>query len=85
MLPTIALVLSAMLFGAAMIGTGMLATLTETFTRRLRRRTSIVGATVGSGVFLNSCPADQYLSLIIGGNRYRNVYKRVGLEPSLLS
>lgn len=85
MLPTVALVLSAMLFGAAMIGTGMLATLTESFTRRLRRRTSIVGATVGSGLFLNSCTADQYLSLIIGGNMYRNVYQRFGLEPRLLS
>jgi Na+/H+ antiporter len=85
MLPTIALILSAMLFGAAMIGTGMLASLTETFTRRLRRRTSIVGATVGSGLFLNCCTADQYLSLIIGGNMYRNVYCRFGLEPRLLS
>ncbi|MDE6269602.1 MAG: sodium:proton antiporter [Muribaculaceae bacterium] len=85
MLPTIALVLSAMIFGAAMIGTGMISTITHTITRRLSHRSSVVGTTVCSGLFLNSCTADQYLSLIIGGNMYRNVYRRAGLEPRLLS
>ncbi|MDE6497755.1 MAG: sodium:proton antiporter [Muribaculaceae bacterium] len=85
MLPTIALVLSAMIFGAVMIGTGMIGSITEAFTRKLSRRGSIVGTTVCSGLFLNSCTADQYLSLIIGGNMYRNVYRRAGLEPRLLS
>lgn len=85
MLPTVGLVLSAMVFGAAMIGTGMLSVLASSFTRALKRRTSIVGATVCSGLFLNSCTADQYLSLIINGNIYRNVYRRFNLEPRLLS
>lgn len=85
MLPTIGLVLSAMIFGAAMLGTGMIASITHAITRRLSRRGSIVGTTVASGLFLNSCTADQYLSLIIGGNMYRNVYRRAGLEPRLLS
>lgn len=85
MLPTVALVLSAMIFGAAMIGTGMISSITHAITRRLSRRSSVVGATVCSGLFLNSCTADQYLSLIIGGNMYRNVYRRAGLEPRLLS
>ncbi|MDE7126105.1 MAG: sodium:proton antiporter, partial [Muribaculaceae bacterium] len=85
MLPTVCLVLSAMVFGAAMIGTGMLGVLASAFTRTLRRRTSIVGATVCSGIMLNVCTADQYLSLIINGNMYRNVFRRFSLEPRLLS
>ncbi len=85
MLPTISLVLCAMMFGAAMIGTGMLSSIATALTRRLRRRTSIVGATVCSGLFLNSCTADQYLSLIVGANMYRDVYRRFGLETRLLS
>ena len=85
MLPTVCLVICAMLFGAAMIGTGMLAVIAQSFTRRLNRRGSIVGATVSSGLFLNSCTADQYLSIIIGGNMYRSVYERYGLEPRVLS
>lgn len=85
MLPTVALVLCAMLFGTAMIATGMLATITATLMSRLRGRLAIVGSTVGSGLFINGCTADQYLSIIIGGNMFRNVYRRAGLEPRLLS
>ena len=34
---------------------------------------------------MNPTTADQYLSLIIGGNMFRTVYRRAGLEPRLLS
>lgn len=85
MLPTVALVLCAMIFGTAMISTGMLSTVTTTLMSRLQGRFAVVGSTVGSGLFINACTADQYLSLIIGGNMFRNVYRRAGLEPRLLS
>jgi len=85
MLPTVSLVLCAMTFGAAMIGTGMLARVTTTLTSRMHGRFSLVGGTVCSGLFLNSCTADQYLSIIIGGNMYRSAYKLFGLEQRLLS
>lgn len=85
MLPTIFLVLSALIFGWVMIGTGMLGSLASSITSRLRRRTSIVAATVGSGLCVNACTADQYLSLIITGNMYRSVYRRCRMEQRLLS
>lgn len=85
MLPTIFLVICAMLFGAAMIGTGFLGTITRSLTRRLNKRLPAVAATVGSGLFLNACTSDQYLSIIIGGNMYRNLYRRLGMESRLLS
>ena len=85
MTSTIFLVLCAMIFGGAMIGTGMLSRITAAFTASLRKRTSIVGATVSSGLAMNCLTADQYLSLIITGNMYRGLYHRFGLEPRLLS
>ncbi len=85
MLPTVMLVICAMLFGGAMIGTGMLRVIARAVTSRLRRRTSIVASTVTGGLFLNSCTADQYLSLIIGGNMFGDVYACNNLEPRLLS
>lgn len=85
MMPTVYLVLCAMTFGGAMMGTGMLSAITQRVTRRLRSARTCVGATVASGLMLNSCTADQYLSIIIGGNIYRNVYRRNGLEGRLLS
>ena len=85
MIPTILLVSCAMVFGGVMIGTGMLGTLTRMFTRMLRRPRSLVGATVGSGLFLNGCTGDQYLSIIIGGNLYRSTYRQRGLANEMLS
>lgn len=85
MLPTIYLVLCAMLFGGMMLGSGMITSITNTFTRRIHTPRATVGATVGSGLFLNSCTGDQYLSIIIGGNIFKNLYRKNGLEERLLS
>lgn len=85
MMSTIYLVLCAMTFGGMMLGSGMIASITKTITRKLHSAKSIVTATVGSGLFLNAATGDQYLSIIIGGNIYKNLYKVNGLETRLLS
>ena len=40
---------------------------------------------MASGLFLNSCTGDQYLSIIIGSNMYKSSYKRYGVRPQTLS
>lgn len=85
MLPTVFLVLCAMIFGGAMIGTGMLRSISEAFTSVIRRRSSLVSTTAASGVLLNACTADQYLSIIISSNMYKPIYQKFNLEPRLLS
>lgn len=84
MLPTVYLVLSAMVFGGVMIGSGMLSTITHSITKHLHSPKHLVSTTAASGIFLNACTGDQYLSIIIGGNVYKNCYKRVGVKPQLL-
>lgn len=85
MLPTIGLVLSAMTFGGVMMGCGMLDSLAAFFARKIHSRRSLVAATAGSGIMFNACTADQYLSIIIGGNMYKATYDKFSLEPRLLS
>lgn len=85
MLPTIFLVLSAMIFGGVMIGSGMLHAISERITKVLRKRSMIISGTVGSGLILNSITADQYLSIIIGANLYGESYRNKGYERKLLS
>ncbi len=85
MLSTVKLIVCAMVFGGVLMGTGMLTSLSSAITTRLSRRFPTVAATVGSGLFLNACTADQYLAIIIGGNMYSDVYRRAGLESKLLS
>ena len=85
MISTVLLILSAIMCGAVMFGTGMLDVITGWFTRIVRHRVGAVPATAASGLFLNSATADQYLSIIIGANMYRPIYERLGLEGRLLS
>ena len=85
MLNTIWLVVCAMCFGGVMTGSGMLASITDIFLRVVRRTGSIVASTVGAGLFFNLCTADQYISIILTGNLFRDLYRRNGLAPELLS
>ena len=85
MFPTIMLVLSAMVFGGVLIGTGMLESITSKVTGRLRSPRSLVSATCGSGLFFNSVTGDQYLSIIIGGNVFREAYEDNHVCPTALS
>jgi NhaC family Na+:H+ antiporter len=85
MIPTITLILSAMIFGGTMMGTGMLSTITHTIKHHLHRRVSVVAATTLAGVSLNACTGDQYLSIILNGNIFKALYQKSGLPAMLLS
>ena len=85
MLNTIWLVLCAMCFGGVMAGSGMLSAITKLFAKFVYRTASIVASTLGMGVFANLVTADQYISIIITGNTFRDLYKKRGLEGRLLS
>ncbi len=84
MMNTIYLILSAMIFGGVMLGTGMLSSLTRSCLKGIRKTSSAVTTTVGSGLFMNSCTGDQYLSIIVTANLFKNLYKKLGIEPKLL-
>ena len=85
MLDTIWLVLCAMCFGGVMSGSGMLAAITQLFAKFVSRTASIVASTLTTGVFANLLTADQYISIIITGETFRELYAKRGLEGRLLS
>ena len=85
MMSTIWLILCAMCFGGVMAGSGMLAALTRMFMRFAKRTFSIVASTIATGLFCNLATADQYISIIITGNTFGDLYRRRGLEARLLS
>ena len=85
MLNTIWLVLCAMCFGGVMSGSGMLSAITRLFARFVYRTASVVASTLATGVFANLVTADQYISIIITGNTFRELYEKRGLEGRLLS
>jgi NhaC family Na+:H+ antiporter len=85
MMDTIWLVICAMCFGGAMAAGGMIEGITRLLTRFTQRRTSMVASTVGAGLFFNLATADQYISIILTGNMFKDIYRRRGYESRLLS
>lgn len=85
MMNTVWLILCAMCFGGAMTAGGMLGSITSVCVRFIKNRVSTVASTVFSGLFLNIATADQYISIILLGNTFGDIYKRQGYESRLLS
>ena len=85
MLNTIWLILCAMCFGASMVASGMIESLTKVILRWIRNRVSLVGSTVGTGIFLNITTGDQFISIVLAADMYKEVYREQGYESRLLS
>ena len=85
MLDTIWLIICAMCFGGVMYGSGMLSSISQIFLRVARRTVGVVGSTVGSGLFFNLTTGDQYISIILTGKLFKQLYDERGLEGRLLS
>ena len=85
MMNTVWLIICAMCFGGAMTAGGMLGSITSVFVRFMKNTVSMVASTVCSGIFLNLATADQYISIILTGNMFRDIYEKKGYKSCLLS
>lgn len=85
MLNTVFLILCAMCFGACMKASGMIADLARMLSPLTKTRTGLVGSTVLTGTALNGIVSDQYLSILLTGNIFRDTYEKEGYEGRLLS
>ena len=84
MMDTIWLIICAMCFGGAMTAGGMLASITSVFIRFTKKCVSLVSSTVATGLFMNLTTADQYISIILTGNMFKDIYKKNGYDSRLL-
>ena len=85
MLNTIWLILCALCFGSVMVASGMIESITSVIVKWVRTRTSLVSSTVGTGIFLNLTTGDQFISIVLTADMFRDVYKKEGYEGRLLS
>jgi hypothetical protein len=73
--------LNAMFFGSVMIASRMVESITKVIIRMAKSRTSLVGATATSGVFLNVVTGDQFISIMLTADMYKHAYKKQGFQP----
>ena len=85
MLNTIWLIICAMIFGAVMVASRMLESITLTILKYVKNTIGLVSSTIGSGLLMNIATGDQFLSIIITANMYKKAYQDMKLENRLLS
>ncbi len=85
MMPTIWLIICAQTFGGALTATGQLRDLMEVVLRLVRGTASLVASTVGTALFCNIALADQYLSIMLSSQMFKDTYQKRGYEARLLS
>lgn len=85
MLNTIWLILCAMCFGATMVASRMIESITQTIIRWVRSRTSLVASTVGCGIFFNITTGDQFISIVLTADIFKEAFQQQGYESRLLS
>lgn len=85
MLNTVWLIMCVCAFGGIMESGGFLDAITEKLVKLIKGRTSLVGSTIGTCVISNLTMSDQYMSIIIPGKMFAEIYKKEGYQPQLLS
>lgn len=85
MLNTISLILCALSFGGVMEKTRQLHVIAEKLMSFAKSTGSLVLCTVLTCIFTNLLTGDQYLSLVLPGRMYKDLYAEKGLDPRNLS
>ena len=85
MLNTIWLIICAMCFGAVMVASGMIESITRVVISWVKSRVGLVASTASTGLFLNIATGDQFISIVLTANMFKNAYEQQGYEPRLLS
>ena len=85
MLWTIALIISAMIFGGIMEGIGALSRITDALLKLASSVFGLFTSTVLSCLGLNIIASDQYLAIVIPGKMYKQAFEDKGLAPENLS
>ncbi len=85
MLNTIWLILCAVFFGSTMVAAGNVRSITNALMAFIRNCTTLVSSTVVSGIFLNFSTGDQFISIILASDMFKDAYRRMGYESRLLS
>ena len=85
MLPTIWLILCAMVFGGIMDAIGALSKISESLLKLAHSTFGLFASTVGSCLALNITASDQYLAIVVPGKMFAQAYRDKGLAPENLS
>ncbi len=85
MLTTVWLIISAMAFGGVLEYTGLLTRLLQPLVKAANTDKSLVAATGLTSIGMNVVAGDQYMSIVLPGRMFRELYQERNIAPETLS
>ena len=85
MMWTMSLALIALSLGGILDRGGFVRVLLSGILKRIKRSASLMATTIGAGIFSNMSMGEGYLSIIFGGQIFKESYEEDGLENHMLS
>ncbi len=85
MMNTIWLILTAMVFSGVMESAGLLVRIAEGIVSFAKSTGSLVASTVATSIFMNITASEQYISIVVPGRMFADIYRKKGLKPEVLS
>ncbi|AUJ29945.1 MAG: Na+/H+ antiporter NhaC [Liquorilactobacillus hordei] len=84
MMPTVALIILALSLGGLLLKTGLISTVMTALTSKINSNGSLILSTLLSCIGVNIFIGEQFLSVILPANAFKDVFRKAKLDPVVL-
>ncbi len=85
MMPTVSLIILTLSLGGILMEVGLITTVIEALVKKLNATWQLIIITLLSSIGVNIFIGEQFLSVILPGNAFKEAYKEKNLDPVVLS
>ncbi|MGA5590199.1 Na+/H+ antiporter NhaC [Enterococcus mundtii] len=85
MMPTVFLIILTLSLGGLLIEFGLISTVMEVVSKKMTTTPKLIFTTLMTSIGVNLFIGEQFLSVILPGNAFKETYKKAGLDSTVLS
>ncbi|MBO1300237.1 MULTISPECIES: Na+/H+ antiporter NhaC [unclassified Enterococcus] len=85
MMPTVSLIILTLSLGGLLIEFGLISTVMEVVSKKMTTTPRLIFTTLMTSIGVNLFIGEQFLSVILPGNAFKETYKKAGLDSTVLS
>lgn len=85
MMPTVSLIILTLSLGGLLIEFELISTVMEVVSKKMTTTPKLIFTTLMTSIGVNLFIGEQFLSVILPGNAFKETYKKAGLDPTVLS
>ncbi|EMF0067125.1 Na+/H+ antiporter NhaC [Enterococcus hirae] len=84
MMPTVSLIILTLSLGGLLIEFGLISTVMDVVSKKMTNTPKLIFTTLMTSIGVNLFIGEQFLSVILPGNAFKETYQKAGLDPTVL-